>query len=64
MFFRALSLTLGVAFIASFVQLAPGTTALAIDLQPTTTIYLPNSQDFAMPGCRVKRAVCFLASPI
>ena len=42
MFFRALSLTLGVAFIASFVQLAPGTTALAIDLQPTTTIYLPN----------------------
>ncbi len=42
MFFRALSLTLGVAFIASFVQFAPGTTALAIDLQPTTTIYLPN----------------------
>ena len=42
MFFRALSLTLGVAFIASFVQFVPGTTALAIDLQPTTTIYLPN----------------------
>ncbi|TME63263.1 MAG: hypothetical protein E6I54_07505, partial [Chloroflexi bacterium] len=40
--FRGLTLALAVAFIASFVQLTAATTAVAIDLQPTTTIYLPN----------------------
>src|SRR2546423_6785587 len=39
---RALTMTIAVAFVASFVQLAGGSTALAIDRQPTTTIYLPN----------------------
>src|SRR2546423_15548572 len=39
---RALTMTIAVAFVASFVQLAGGSTVLAIDLQPTTTIYLPN----------------------
>src|SRR5256714_14464820 len=39
---RALTMTIAVAFVASFVQLAGGSTVLAIDLQPTTTIFLPN----------------------
>ena len=40
--FRGLTLTLAVAFVSSFLQFGGGTRALAIDLQPTTTIYLPN----------------------
>jgi hypothetical protein len=39
---RVLTMTIAAAFIASFVQLAGGTRAVAVDLQPTTTIYLPN----------------------
>ena len=39
--FRGLTFALAFTFTASFVQLT-ATTAVAIDLQPTTTIYLPN----------------------
>src|SRR5438105_3011074 len=39
--FRGLTFALAFTFTASFVELT-ATTAVAIDLQPTTTIYLPN----------------------
>ena len=33
-------------------------------LSPTTLIFLPNSHDFAVPGCRAKRGARFSALPI
>jgi hypothetical protein len=39
---RVSNLVLSVAFVAAIVAIAPGTKALAVDLQATTTIYLPN----------------------
>jgi hypothetical protein len=39
---RATSLLLSLAFVAAIVAVAPARTAAAIDLQATTTIYLPN----------------------
>ena len=40
--FRALTLALCIALVAAIIAIAPGNRALAIDLQATTTIYLPN----------------------
>lgn len=39
---RASSLVLSVVFVAATAAIAPGKAALAIDLQATTTVYLPN----------------------
>lgn len=40
--FRISNLWFPVAFVAAIAAMAPGKTALAVDLQATTTIYLPN----------------------
>ena len=42
MLFRGITLTIAILLTTSLVQLTGATTALAIDLQPTTTIFLPN----------------------